>query len=157
MVIDNRKNYRLYSGTVGWLGNKELDAIYPEDLPEEWKLAFYNTQFRCVYIPINIWTKFAEPEIGALLDEVQDDFRFILESPKNNEPKNINIINKFRDKYVIEDEVDIHWLTPGTSMRDLAKIMQSAINSGCPLYLISRETDLALLRQVNELIEVLGA
>ena len=156
MVINNKTNFYLYSGTVGWADNNELDVIYTEDLQEEWKLTFYNTQFRCVYLPFNIWAKFMEAEVGALLDEVQDGFRFVLESPKENGPLNVNLINKFGDKCVMEGEVDIHWLAPGTSMRDLAKIMQASINSGCPLYLISRETDLALLRQVNELIEVLG-
>jgi len=156
MVIDNKTSFYLYSGTVGWTGNKEIDVIYPEDLPDEWRLAFYNTQFRCVYLPFDIWAKFTEPEIGALLDGVQEGFRFILESPKNNYPINKNIIKKLHGKYIMEDEVKIHWLVPGTSMRDLAKIMQSAINSGYPLYLISREADMALLRQVNELMEVLG-
>jgi hypothetical protein len=134
-----------------------LDAIYPEDLPEEWRLAFYNTLFRCVYLPVDIWTKLTELETDALLDEVQDGFRFILESPKKYDPIYDNIINKLQDKYVMEDEVKIHWLVPESSMRELAKIMQSAINSGYPLYLISRETDMSLLRQVNELMEVLGA
>lgn len=157
MVIKNKANYYLYSGTVGWMGGKELEVFYPQDLPEEWKLAYYNTQFRCVYLPVDIWAKFTEPDIAALLDEVQDDFRFVLESPKGKNHENISIIKKLGCKFVMENEVNIHWLAPGTSMRDLAKIMQSAINSGYPLYLISRETDLALLRQVNELMEVLGA
>ena len=157
MIINNKTNFYLYSGTIGWAGNKGLDAIYPEDLPEEWRLAFYNTLFRCVYLPVDIWTKLTELETDALLDEVQDGFRFILESPKKYDPIYNNIINKLQDKYVMEDEVKIHWLVPESSMRELAKIMQSAINSGYPLYLISRETDMALLRQVNELMEVLGA
>jgi hypothetical protein len=157
MIINNKTNFYLYSGTIGWTGNKELDAIYPEDLPEEWRLAFYNTLFRCVYLPVDIWTKLTELETDALLDEVQDGFRFILESPKKYDPIYNNIINKLQYKYVMEDEVKIHWLVPETSMRELAKIMQSAINSGYPLYLISRETDMSLLRQVNELMEVLGA
>lgn len=156
MIIDNKTRYYLYSGTVGWTGSKGFESFYPEDLPEEWRLAYYNTQFRCTYLPLEVWTKLTEPEITVLLDETQGGFRFVLESPKEEEKYTYNIINKIRIKCVVEDEVDIHWLEPGISMRELAKIMQSAINTGHPLYLISREADLVLLRQVNELIEVLG-
>lgn len=154
MIVCNTASFYLYSGTVGWTGSDQFCAFYPEDMPEDWKLAYYNTQFRCVYLPVNIWAHFKEADISVLHDETRDGFRFVLGRSTEND-KIINI-NNLSDKFVAEDEVDLCWLNQTVTMRELAGRMQSAIKTGHPLYLISHDYDWALLRQVNELIEVLG-
>lgn len=156
MIVSNVASFYLYSGTVGWTGNDLFHAFYPEDMPEDWKLAYYNTQFRCVYLPVNIWTDFKGSDIAALHDETRDGFRFVLGDGSENDRNNIININMLSDKFVAENEVDLCWLDQTMILRELARRMQSAINTGQPLYLISRDCDWTLLRQVNELIEVLG-
>lgn len=156
LMSNNEINYCLYSGSLGWVDGKGFDALYPTDLPETWRLAYYSTQFRCVYLPLDIWTKLTDSERSALPGEVPSGFRFVLESTGENGCENINKIKELSDKYIAEYEVEVCWLEPEISIRELAGIMRDAVNAGRPLYLISREADWALLRRINDLIELLG-
>lgn len=48
------------------------------------------------------------------------------------------------------------WLEEEPNLRELAQRMQKAALSGVPLYITSRDGALTQLRQVSELMEVMG-
>lgn len=149
--------YYIYFGTVGWRGKPSLQALYPPDLPEDWMLSFYNTQFRCVYLPYDVWVNADDAEVRSWLRDTRDDFRFVLENKTPANSEDPLRAGRFGDRGVLESSVDLVWVEPGCDLRRLASRMQDAIETGRALYVVSRDGDLTLMRQIGELITVLGA
>jgi uncharacterized protein YecE (DUF72 family) len=133
-----------------------LKGFYPEDLPTDWELSYYNTQFRCVYLPTEIWTNSTDHEVTSWLQDTHENFQFVLQAPVDSNGQTKQLACRFKGRAVLDSEVDLHWLHKDTGLRDLAQVMQSALESERAVYLISREGDLTLLRQANELMEVIG-
>ena len=48
-------NTFIYIGAVDWTHFAWRQTLYPEDLPEDWLLSYYNTQFQAVYLPASVW------------------------------------------------------------------------------------------------------
>jgi len=71
-------NYIVYLGAVGWRQEAWRGGFYPEDLPEDWQLSFYNTQFRCVYLPAEYWRNASDEEVANWLQDTREGFRFVL-------------------------------------------------------------------------------
>jgi uncharacterized protein YecE (DUF72 family) len=147
--------YTVYSGAVGWEHSSWLGDFYPEDLPDEWQLSFYNTQFRCVYLPYELWSNASGEDIDRWLNETQEGFRFVLqvlgEKGEISEPN----ARRFGVRGILDDQADVLWLEGKLNLRDLAQRIQTALNSGIPVHLISRDGDLAQLKQVSELMALL--
>ncbi|MBF0256652.1 MAG: hypothetical protein HQL47_09395, partial [Gammaproteobacteria bacterium] len=63
----------------GW-DYPQWQAFYPEDLPPEWRLAFYGNVFRGVLLPLQGLLAVSEVDGGlaAVRAEVQERFRFYL-------------------------------------------------------------------------------
>lgn len=149
-------NYSVYLGTVGWEHAEWLGSFYPEGLPEAWQLPFYNTQFRCVYLPCESWRKASDEEIANWLHETQEGFRFVLQVPESMDEADKRMAGRLGGRAVLEGQIDLLWLEGEPELRNLAQRMQMAARSGSPLFLISREGGTAELRRVRELMEVLG-
>jgi uncharacterized protein YecE (DUF72 family) len=149
-------DYRVYLGAVGWAHPEWEGNFYPEDLPEEWQLPFYNTQFRCVYLPYELWRKASDEEVAAWLYETQDGFRFVLQLPEKADEETRRLAKRFGERGIPEQQIDLFWLGGESDLRDLAKHMQKAAQMDSPLFLISRDGALTQLRQLGELMEVLG-
>lgn len=156
MINPEKTNYYIYTGSEDWENQQGLLGLYPEDLPSDWRLAFYNTQFRCVYLPLEKWIHASDGELFSWLNDTNEKFRFVLEAPKQQTTEYSQLAERFGARGVLETDIDLRWLDANPDLRQLASIMQTAINTGKPVYLISREGNLTLLRQVNELMEVLG-
>ncbi len=147
--------YLVYSGTVGW-DAEVLKNVYPEDLPKDWKLSFYNTQFRCVFLPLESWSLANEQQIQIWLNDTQEGFRFLLGGAID---ENAGLMRKaacFGAKGVLEHEAQIVWLDGKVDMRALAARMQALSGHGQPLFVIARGIGSAELAQLNELISILG-
>ena len=149
-------HYGVYLGAVGWVHPQWRGSFYPEDLPTDWELPFYNTQFRCVYLPPEIWRNASNEEIARWLQETREDFRFVLQPPENPDENIGPLAERFGERGIPAGKADLLWLEDEPDMRHLAQHMQKAALSGSPLFLISRDGDLTNLRQVSELMEVLG-
>lgn len=149
-------NYSVYSGAVGWAQAQWAGSLYPEDLPEDWQLSFYNSQFRCVYLPYALWRKASDAEVAAWLHDTKQGFRFVLQWPEGVDEDDKLLARRFGERAALEGQCDLLWLEGAPDLRKLAQRMQKAAQSGSPLYLISRDGSLAQLRQVSELMEVLG-
>ena len=149
-------NYSVYLGALGWSHAQWHGDFYPDNLPGDWQLAFYNTQFRCVFLPYSYWREVADAEISCWLQETREEFRFVLELPPEPDEKTMYMVERFGERGVLERQIDIEWLEGEPDLRGLAKRVQMAASGSPPLFLISRDASLAQLRQVGELMEVLG-
>ncbi len=148
--------YLVYLGAVGWEHPAWAGDFYPEDLPEDWQLPFYNTQFRCVYLPSEFWKNATDAEVAGWLDETREGFRFVLGAPEAFDEEDAPRARRFGERGMAEGQLDIVWLEGEPDLRNLAQRMQKAAQSGAPLYVISRDGALAQLRQASQLMEVLG-
>lgn len=149
--------YSVYSGAVGWMHASWRGDFYPEDLPDDWQLSFYNTQFRCVYLPYPLWRDVPDEEVAGWLRDTREGFRFVLQMPENSDAETARLAGRFGESGVSEQQVDILWLEGKPDLRDLAQRMLKAAQGGSPLFLILRDGAPGQLRQVGELMDVLGA
>jgi hypothetical protein len=63
----------------GWRHEHWMGSYYPDDLPAEWYFDYYCNEFRAVLLPQGEWSRAADEELQAWLDESGDDFRFYLD------------------------------------------------------------------------------
>lgn len=78
--IEN-KLAELVVGSRGWEHAQWLEAYYPDDLPEDWRLDYYANEFGCVILPAEVWMSADEDVIEQWLEDVEEDFMFFLELP----------------------------------------------------------------------------
>ncbi len=53
---------------------------YPENCPEEWRLAYFMNDFRALYLPGNTWND-PETQLDAIADEMDEGFELVIEWP----------------------------------------------------------------------------
>ncbi len=66
-------------GARGWLHPGWAGVFYPEDLPPDWRLAYYANEFDRVVIREQEWQQAGD--MAALREEVPAHFRFVAELP----------------------------------------------------------------------------
>lgn len=150
------RNYTIYTGAIGWEHASWNNAFYPDDLPEDWRLSFYNTQFRCVYLPYQVWSQASDEGVAIWLNETREDFHFVLGIPEKQLDGWTQQADRFGNRGKIENDVKVVWLEPRTSLRELAGLIKQSSETGQGLYLIANNDGLAQLRQVGELMDVMG-
>ena len=65
----------------GWTALADVDAFYPEDLPDDWRLAYFANAFRSVLVPSAGWTSAPGETLQAWRADVHPGFRFYLGQP----------------------------------------------------------------------------
>jgi hypothetical protein len=80
----------------------------------------------------------------------------VLQLPVNINENDVRLSQRFGGCGMPEGQAKLFWLEGAPDLRDLAQRIQFATRNGTPLYLISRDGDLNQLRQVSELMELLG-
>ena len=73
------QNYRFYLGSVGWEHAEWNGSFYPDDLPPEWRLAYYNTAYSSVYLAYAEWSGYDLKTLASWVEDTAERFRFILE------------------------------------------------------------------------------
>jgi hypothetical protein len=146
-----------YLGTVGWLHDDWIGALYPDDLPEDWRLAYYSTQFSCVYLPCQMWEGCTENEIVSWLADVHEGFRFVVEVEESHRDK-IPIFDGRLGLALSPGREDAHliFFDRLTDLRMLARELEQKVKSDAPLFMISRDHDLAGLIRIRELLGIMG-
>ncbi len=145
-----------------------MGVFYPEDLPPDWRLTFYNNHFSCVYLPYAEWSGLTAAELGVWCNDVMDPFRFVLEA----NPKGMNLADKEKlimlsSQWVLADSLGriesesglegrVVWLTPLADYKKLAQELQAYNEQGTQIFLISREPDLKAMSDVQRLLEIMG-
>ncbi len=149
-------DYIVYLGAQDWRHGAWRGNFYPDGLPVDWELPFYNTQFRCVYLPADVWQKAGKHEIDGWLQDTHAGFRFVLGTPSGASGEDAAGAARFGGRGVMENRIDMVRLTDTPDLRELAERMQQAAQSGMALYVISMDAALPQLMKINELMNVLG-
>ena len=63
---------------IGALGWDHSDPFYPDDLPEDWRLAYYANAHAAVWVPDGVWLGEALPDAAAWREDVGEAFRFVV-------------------------------------------------------------------------------
>lgn len=66
-------------GAVGWEHPEWLEGFYPPDLPQDWRLAYYGNEYRCVLVPAAVLDRAGVDLVARWCEEVPEGFRFYLE------------------------------------------------------------------------------
>lgn len=72
-------DFRAAVGAFDWRHPHWYDSYYPDDLPADWRLAYYANDFTCVLLSESAWRMADEVEWSEWRDEVSPGFRFLLE------------------------------------------------------------------------------
>lgn len=62
-------------GSVGW---EHDDGFYPDDLPSDWRLAYYANAHRAVWVPESAWLGEALPDTAVWREDVNEAFGFVV-------------------------------------------------------------------------------
>ncbi|MGA7179948.1 MAG: DUF72 domain-containing protein [Thiobacillaceae bacterium] len=152
--------YNVYFGAIGWQHIHWQARFYPDDLPEEWQLSYYNTQFRCVYLPSISWVRCSLEIAKSWLTDTQANFRFILEAPDSLNRRSTQFLEAMGERALISDadrlRPQIFWFPPEPDLRQLRGEIQKAIDQRQDLFLLNREAHLPALEKVRSLVELMG-
>ncbi|MGO9445711.1 MAG: hypothetical protein ACLPXB_13170 [Thiobacillaceae bacterium] len=158
--MDTPAQYRILVGALRWQHAQWLGVFYPEELPAEWQLSFYNTQFRCVYVPNADWQTLSETDAGTWLTDTLVNFRFILQASNSSTQLGAGFLQALGPRALVESAANPHvhllWFPPKPDLRALRQEIQRAADHGHELYLLSREGCLPAMEAVRSLVELMG-
>lgn len=81
-------NLKCIASTVGFEQPAWVAGYYPEECPQEWRLAYFMNDFRAVYLPSAAW--YDKPQaIAAIAEELEGDFELVLEWPPLESMKSV--------------------------------------------------------------------
>ncbi|MBT9567901.1 MAG: hypothetical protein IV085_06340 [Thiobacillus sp.] len=147
-------NHQVLVGAVGWDHPHWRNGFYPADLPEDWMLSYYNTEFQTVYLPASVWQATADSTWTQWLFDSQEGFCFVLEAAAEGAAKPASERLLLATPRWEQDHV--WWLDDSSDMRALAQRITRQAAAGIPLFVLSRAGDLGVLQQVNSLKQVMG-
>jgi hypothetical protein len=141
-------------GASGWKHPAWHGGFYPADLPDDWTLSYYSTQFQVVYLPAPVWLATSEVTWQQWLSDTHEGFQFVLE------PSTEASVKPASERVVLATPAwqaqHVWWLDEAPDLRQLAQRITRHAASGEPLYVLSRSGDLGLLEQVRTLKQVMG-
>ncbi len=149
-------------GAMDWRFSAWRDAFYPADMPEEWQLTYFNTQYHCTFLERAVWQQASAAEMMQWHADTHERFRFLLEADSIR-----TLPPELADKALLIHRSDarIVWFSRETSLKDLAAkltpdaVLAAAVAPGIAAsvqYLISQDGDLQQLERVATLLEVMG-
>jgi hypothetical protein len=147
----------IHFGAGDWRHPEWAGSFYPEDMPEEWRLAYYNTQFSCVWLARQVWQTATPDDVAGWTRDVGKNFKFLLEA-NTHDIARFEALSKVvnSDALVIADaDLGIIWFDAQTELGDLTSRLRTTPES-VPVYLVSRDANLDTLTQVSILLELLG-
>ena len=77
----------LMTGSLGLDNDAWQTGFYDDDLPADWRAAFYSTLLRSVYLLPHEWRKAVEND---WIDEVDEEFRFVLHAQSANDIRELS-------------------------------------------------------------------
>jgi len=141
-------------GAMNWDRPDWRGRFYPEDLPDDWMLSYYNTQFQAVYLPAAMWQAASDAVWGQWLGDTQDGFCFVLE------PGDAGTVPPVSPRVLLATPAwttaHVWWLDQAPDLRALAQRIAQQATTGEPLFVFSRRGDLVQLERANNLKQVMG-
>jgi hypothetical protein len=139
-------------GAAGWDRPEWSDTFYPSDMPEEWRLTYFNTQFACVFLDESVWRQAGSAAYAAWAADTHEQFVFLLEGAR---PEEVPEVLAGRARGVARDDPDLLWFDRQASLKTLADQLARA-QCDTPLFLLSRDGDIGRIEQVRTLLELMG-
>ena len=154
--MEKSANPTFYIGSAGWEHPQWEGCFYPDGMPPEWRLTFYNTAFTCVYLAYEEWSGRDLQTLIAWVEDTLERFRFVLE------PNRAGLSDGDKARLeVLAPRVDplggpVVWLEGKPDLKRLAGELKMLVGCAGPVYLISRDHDLEAMNQVKTLLEIIG-
>ncbi|WP_324778959.1 DUF72 domain-containing protein [Thiobacillus sedimenti] len=141
-------------GAVGWAHPEWRGRFYPEDLPDDWMLSYYNTQFQAVYLPAAVWQAASAATWARWLDDTLDGFCFLLEpgGGEHAQPVSERVLLA-TPAWAAEH---VWWLDVRPDLRALAARITQQAATGAPLFVLSSSGDLGRMDEAKTLAQVMG-
>jgi hypothetical protein len=141
-------------GATGWQHPAWRGRLYPDDLPEDWLLSYYNTRFSAVFLPAAVWQAASAATWAHWLYDTREDFHFVLE-PAASGPRMPESARVLPATPAWQAD-HVWWLDETPDLRLLAQRIARQAATGEPLFVLSRSGNLDLLEQVDTLRQVMG-
>jgi hypothetical protein len=136
-------------GVSGWEWPDWEDGFYPADMPPEWRLAYYNTQFSCVFVPAAQWRRATDETLRQWEEDTHGQFLFLLEEvPGAAVPAPL----EEKGRCLSAEDARISWIDRHSDIKALAEVLKR----GNVRYVLSRDGDLSQLERVRTLLGLLG-
>jgi len=149
-------SYQVYLGMRDWRHPDWVGAFYPPDMPEEWWLAFYASQYSCLWLDEPVWRSLPAQTVATCLAEVPAGFRFLLAAPGPGERVGVPACwQSDAVRWMRADDARLAWVARGCDLRILSERIRHA-SPEAPLYLVSQDHDLNAMEQVRTVLELLG-
>ncbi|MDP2431150.1 MAG: DUF72 domain-containing protein [Pseudomonadota bacterium] len=139
-------------GADGWNWPAWSDAFYPSDMPEAWRLTYYNTQFDCVFLAGSAWRPADAAAYEAWAADTHEHFLFLLEGARQDE---LPDALAGRARGIRRDDPRLLWFDRQTLLKTLAEELAPP-DGEAPLYLLSRDGDLGQVERVRTLLQLMG-
>jgi hypothetical protein len=143
----------VYVGAVNWIHPAWHQGFYPDGLPDDWLLSYYNTQFQTVYLPATVWRAIPQTTWAQWLSDTQEGFYFVLEPVDSVAAPASERVLLATPAWAADH---VWWLDESSDLRALAQRIAHQATTGEPLFVFSRSADVGLLQQVNTLRQVMG-
>jgi hypothetical protein len=70
----------MFIASLGWNHAGWCGSFYPDDLPPEWRLAYYANEFRAVVVPAALWHGADAGTAAQWAADTAEGFHFLLEA-----------------------------------------------------------------------------
>lgn len=154
--MENSPTYRFHVGSAGWEHAAWQGVFYPDELPPEWRLAFYNTAFSCVWLAYADWSGRDLAALEGWLADTHERFRFVLEmnpaGPTEGDRARLAVLAP----RLAAPEGRVIWLEDESNLKALAQRLQAQASRPEPVYLLSRSHDLEAMKRAQVLLQILG-
>lgn len=148
-----------FLGALDWEHAAWRGTFYPDDLPEDWTLAFYNQHWRCVVIPAARWKVATHEQVAQWANETLERFRFLVETEgtgADEKGKLAALGTRLAMHYApSRPPAEVIWIEHPVDVRAWAKRLSNPGTAQC-LYLISREARLDDMETLDGLMRTLG-
>lgn len=141
-------------GASGWLHSAWRGKFYPDALPEDWLLSYYNTQFQAVYLPAAVWQAASPAAWAQWLHDTREEFRFVLEP--GDQGSAIPASERVLLATPAWQSEHVWWLDEAPDLRSLAERIGRQAARGESLFVFSCSGDLVLLERATTLKQVMG-
>ncbi len=149
-----------FLGVCDWQAGDLVSEFYPDGMPEDWRLAYYNTQFDCVWLPYRVWRGATTIQAECWLEDTRPEFRFLLEASESEDDRARMVLSVLTERtglHASVDHPDVLWFRSGMDLRELAvQLGACSSRSERAVYLISQDGDPATTEKVRTLLGVLG-
>lgn len=142
----------VHLGAFGWSFPAWQESFYPSEMPEEWQLTYFNTQFNCVFLEQEFWSQASSEEMLRWRDDTHARFHFLLEC---GDEMSLPVELAGKAEPVHRWDASILWFDRNSSLKELAVVLGGG-NGDIPRFAISRDGDLGQIERVATLLEVMG-